>query len=179
MKSLALLTILAVAATPPTPGTKAPDFTLSTLTGTPFTLSKDQAPGTTVLVVLRGFPGYQCPLCNRQVQDYLQSAEAFAQAGARILLVYPGPPAELTQRATEFLAGRKLPANFTLLLDPDYRFTNLYGLRWDAPRETAYPSTFLLDATSTVFFAKVAREHGGRTRAADILAEIASHKATR
>ena len=61
--------------------------------------------------------------------------------------MYPGLPADLDRRAKEFLAAQSpLPANVTLLIDPDCTFTNLYGLRWDAPRETAYPSTFLIDA---------------------------------
>jgi O-acetyl-ADP-ribose deacetylase (regulator of RNase III) len=34
-----------------------------------------------------------------------------------------------------------LPSNIVLVTDPDYTVTNLYGLRWDAPHETAYPST--------------------------------------
>jgi len=129
-----------------------------------------------VLVVLRGYPGYQCPFCNRQVQDYLSRSADFARLGARVLLVYPGPGDMLNQRASEFLAGRMLPANFSLLLDPDYQFTNLYGLRWEAPKETAYPSTFLIDAKGSVFFAKVAKAHGGRTTAAEMLEELGRHK---
>ena len=52
---------------------------------------------------------------------------------------------------------------------PDYRFTNMYWLRWDTPKETAYPATFLIDAKGTVFFVKIVREHGGRTTAAEVL----------
>ena len=100
----------------------------------------------------------------------------FARLGARVLLVYPGPGDMLNQRASEFLAGRMLPANFSLLLDPAYQFTNLYGLRWEAPKETAYPSTFLIDAKGSVFFAKVAKAHGGRTTAAEMLEELGRHK---
>lgn len=47
-----------------------------------------------------------------------------------------------------------------------------YGLRWDAPDETAYPSTFVIDETRSVRFAKVSRTHGGRTKAAAVLAEV-------
>jgi peroxiredoxin len=119
--------------------------------------------------VLRGYPGYQCPYCNRQVQDFIQKSQAFADAGVRVLMVYPGPPQDLGAKANEFLAGKKLPDNIDLVLDPGYEFTTLYGPRWDAPHETAYPSTFLIDQKGVIFFSKIVKEHGGRTTAAEIL----------
>ncbi len=64
-----------------------------------------------------------------------------------------------------------------LLIDPGYKFTNLYGLRWDAPDETAYPSAFLIDRSGVVFFAKISREHGGRTTAAAIMDVLSKLKA--
>ena len=47
-----------------------------------------------------------------------------------------------------------------------------YGLRWDAPSETAYPATFVIDRSGTVRFAQISRVHGGRTPAADVLAAL-------
>jgi alkyl hydroperoxide reductase subunit AhpC len=61
-------------------------------------------------------------------------------------------------------------------LDPDYTFTLRYGLRWDAPRETAYPSTFVIDRGGVVRFALVSRTHDGRAPAADVLAVLAGLK---
>ena len=135
--------------------------------------------GPVVLVVLRGYPGYQCPYCNRQVQDFIQKAQGFADAGAHVILVYPGPPQDLNAKANEFLADKKLPANFDLVLDPGYEFTNLYGLRWEAAQETAYPSTFLIDRQGVVFFSKIVKEHGGRTTAAEILDAMPKPRAAR
>ena len=171
--ALLLAACTVAAAEPPKVHDKAPDFHLRAIGGGTVQLSEALQNGPVVLVVLRGYPGYQCPFCNRQVQDYFSKAADFDRAGARVLLVYPGPGDQVDQRAAEFLAGRTLPANFSLLLDPDYTFTNLYGLRWDAPRETAYPSTFILDRRGVIQFAKIAKEHGGRTTAADMLAELA------
>ena len=157
------------AAAPPTVGDKAPDFKLSTPEGKSVQLSEVTGKGPVVLVVLRGYPGYQCPYCNRQVQDFVQKSQGFADAGARVVLVYPGPPQELGAKANEFLADKKLPEHFDLVLDPGYGFTNSYGLRWDAPHETAYPSTFLIDRQGAIFFSKIVKEHGGRTTAAEVL----------
>jgi peroxiredoxin len=161
----------------PAIGEKAPDFLLKNIDGAMVRLADRVANGPVVVVVLRGFPGYQCPYCNRQVADYLKNAERFAEAGARVVLVYPGPAPDLQQRATEFVAGRILPKHFDLLLDPDYEVTNLYGLRWDAPHETAYPSTFVISRAGLVLFRKISKQHGGRTTAAEVLEVLRSSSA--
>lgn len=164
--------------TPPGVGDKAPDFTLSTQQGKRVRLSEVTAKAPVVLVVLRGYPGYQCPLCNQQVHEFLNNAQGFADAKVRVILIYPGPPDNLGARAAEFVADKKLPENFDLLLDPGYEFTNLYGLRWDAPNETAYPSTFLIDQKGSVFFSKISKTHGGRTKAAELLEVLMKRKAS-
>lgn len=173
--ALAASALLATAA-PPFVGEKAPDFSLATPAGNNVQLSQMVAKGPVVLVVLRGYPGYQCPYCNRQVQDFISSAQAFSDAGAQVLMVYPGPRQDLGSKANDFLVGKQLPANFNLVLDPGYQVTNQYGLRWDAPKETAYPSTFLLDRNGIVYFMKIAKEHGGRTTAAEILDAVPKRK---
>ena len=175
--SLALFSVVSLfAAAPPVMGDKAPDFALSTVDGRQVRLSEVTGSGPVVLVVLRGYPGYQCPFCNRQVQDFIQKGENFSAVGAHVVFVYPGPPQEVGTRGKEFLEGKTLPPNFDLLLDPGYEFTNLYGLRWDAKNETAYPSTFVIDRTGTVYFSKVVKSHGGRTSAAEILDVLPKRK---
>ena len=151
-------------------GAVAEDFQLSSVQGAPTRLSDKLAAGPVVLVVLRGYPGYQCPACHKQVQELIRSAGKLESAGAQVILVYPGPSGGLADKAKEFLGRGEIPGKFTLLLDPDYAFTTAYGLRWDAPGETAYPSTFVLKPkTGEIVFAKIAREHGGRARTADVL----------
>lgn len=165
--------VVQVRAETPGVGGKAPDFSLSTPEGKPVRLSTLTSGSSVVLVVLRGYPGYQCPFCQKQVHDFETHAKAFADRGAEVLFVYPGPGVHLDDRAKEFLSQEDaLPANVHLVLDPDYRVTNLYGLRWDAPQETAYPSTFLLDRQGKIFFEKISKGHGDRTTAEQVLAEM-------
>ena len=160
----------------PVEGATAPNFTLATPTGASVSLDEEVGKASsTVLVVLRGYPGYQCPYCVKQVHDFVDHAADFKAKNADVLLVYPGPPADLDEHAKEFLAKQaNLPPNITLVTDPDYKMTNRYGLRWDAPHETAYPSTFILDKGGKITFEKVSREHGGRTTAADVLNQLAA-----
>lgn len=156
----------------PSIGEKAPDFSLPSIHGDSVRLSEQLSKGPVVLVVLRGYPGYQCPFCNRQAQNYISNADAFANAGVTVLLVYPGPEKDLSLRAEEFVKDKKLPDHFKLALDPGYSFTNSYGLRWEAKNETAYPSTFLIDRDGTIFFALISTSHGGRTKASDVLGQL-------
>ena len=128
-----ILTVSFLRAASPAVGDRAPDFQLTTVDGHTLRLSDAISKGPVVLLVLRGYPGYECPFCNRQVREFIRDAPKFASAGARIVMVYPGP-------------------------SPDQ-----YGLRWDAPGETAYPSTFLIDRNGTIFFTKIVKAHGGRS----------------
>ncbi len=159
------------AATPKV-GDKAPDFSLKTLEDQTVRLSELTAKGKVVLIVLRGWPGYQCPICTRQVQDYIASSSDLAIAKARVVMVYPGPADDLKAHATEFLKNKQWPKDFVYLTDPAFIMVKAYGLRWDAPRETAYPSTFVLDRKGVVRFAKISRSHGDRTKAVDVLEEL-------
>ena len=163
----------ASAQTPPAVGSKAPDFTLETPTGHSVSLADMRAKGTVVLVLLRGYPGYQCPYCTKQVHDFIEHSTDFAAKKANVLFVYPGPPAALDQRAKEFLTKQAdLPSNMNLVIDPDYKMTNLYGLRWDAPQETSYASTFILNKSGKILFEKVSHSHGDRTSAQDVLDQL-------
>lgn len=153
----------------PAVGDKALDFELPTLDGERVRLSKLVADGPLVVLVLRGYPGYQCPLCNVQVGQFLGSAKKFEAAKARIVSIYPGPSESLQEHAEEFVRGKTLPGNFYLVLDHDYKFTNAYGLRWEARNETAYPATFVIDREQKIRFAKISNTHGDRASAQQTL----------
>jgi peroxiredoxin len=137
-------------------------------------LSELTKEGPVVLIVLRGYPGYQCPICSRQVADLRSKADDFVKLGAKVVLVYPGPgPVEnLKKLANEFLADRELPKPYLLMVDPEYSFTNLFELRWNAPAETSFPSTFVLDTKRVVRFRKISTTHGDRAATKDVLAAL-------
>jgi thioredoxin-dependent peroxiredoxin len=164
-----------LAAASPAVGDTAPNFTLRSLAGGNVQLSDVYAEGPVALVVLRGYPGYQCPVCSRQVHDFIANAEGFKEAGARVLFVYPGPSDDMQSRAEEFVADKTFPAHFTMLLDPKFSFTNLYGVRWNEGDQTAYPSTFLIDEDGKVFFVKISDGVGNRTSAVEMVELLDEH----
>ena len=78
--------------------------------------------GPVVLVILRGYPGYQCPACTAQVAELRKHAAEFKELGANVVLVYPGEVENLQERAGQFLKASKLPEPLVLVLDPKYDF---------------------------------------------------------
>jgi peroxiredoxin len=170
----ALVLALTVSALAATPGVAdhAPDFTLATPGGATLSLSSLTAQGRVVLVVLRGYPGYQCPYSLQQFNDFQQSAAQFAALGTQILFVYPGQSSSLVSEASNFVPASSLPNNVHVVVDPDFTVTNLYGLRWNAPDETAYPSTFIIEKNGSIYSAKIGKFHGDHPTAADTLTAI-------
>src|SRR5215469_12469558 len=173
LPALLLAVSLPALAGTPSIGQRAPDFTLPAIDGSSFSLSQLTANSRLVVVVLRGYPGYQCPFSQPQFQNYVQSAAQFAALGTQVLFNYPGPNgSDLSTDAANLVGSQSLPSNVYLALDPGYAFTTLYGLRWDATNETAYPSTFLLHADSSVVFSHVGQFHSDFTPVTDMLAVI-------
>jgi thioredoxin-dependent peroxiredoxin len=156
----------------PTEGHKAPDFSLAALGGGTVRLSSEVSRGPVVLVILRGWPGYQCPFCTRQFGEYMARSTELAATGAHVLFIYPGPADGLSDHAAAFTSVKPLPAEYRLLVDPEYTFTSAWGLRWAAPDETAYPSTFVLDRRGIIRFARTSRSHGERVPVAEVLAAL-------
>jgi thioredoxin-dependent peroxiredoxin len=154
---------------PPAVGQKAPEFQLNNLDGKPVGLSDATKNGPAVVVVLRGYPGYQCPVCTKQFGELIGKAKGFAEQKATVIFIYPGPANDLDKHAREFIGGKNFPEQFRFVIDPDYKFTELYRLRWNAPNETAYPATFVVDSKGIVRFAKVSQSHGGRASSGEIL----------
>lgn len=153
----------------PKVGDKAKDFELKTITGENWKLSTQTAKGPVVVVVLRGWPGYQCPACSKQFNDLLKDGPALAEKKAQVVFVYPGPADGLNEKAKDFIGTRKLPSHYTLVTDPDYKMITAWGLRWAQTQETSYPSTFVLDKEGKIQFAKISHAHDGRAEAAEVV----------
>ncbi|MCG8648657.1 MAG: peroxiredoxin family protein [Pirellulales bacterium] len=158
---------------PPAVGERIPDFDLPVVGQDNFIELRDQyKQGNVVVVVLRGYPGYQCPLCNRQVSSLVNRAKALAGQAHRIILVYPGDDASLQRRAEQFMGSRKLPPPLVLVRDDGMKMISRWGLRWHNPRETAYPATFVIDRNGRVRWSKISDNHAGRSSVEEVLREL-------
>ena len=157
----------------PKVGDKASDFDLPIVGGDGYlSLSDETDQGHVVVVVLRGYPGYQCPICQRQVSALVNRASALAQNAHRVILVYPGEGASLERRAEQFKGSRKLPDPLVLVRDDDLKMIESWGLRWQARRETAYPSTFVIDRHGRIRWRKISSSHADRSTVEEIVREL-------
>ena len=165
--------VIGLGPVPPKVGDRPVLFAVDSVKGPKIDLSKSMKKGPVVLVILRGYPGYQCPLCTQQVGDFIKSTPQFEATKAEVILLYPGAAADLKQRASEFFTGKELPKNFRVGVDPDIAVVTKYGLRWNADGETSYPSTFVIGRNGVVKFAKISRDHGNRASAKEVLDALA------
>lgn len=164
------------AAEPPQMGNKAPDIEPKTPEKEAVRLSELTSKVPVAVLVLHGYPSYQCPICNKQVGKFVNSAEQFAKSDARIVFVYPGPADKQAVQTKEFITGKTLPDNVLQVINPDCKTVKCYGQRWDAPRETACPSPFVIDRDQSVQSAKVSETHGGRSNPSEVLAQVQKPK---
>jgi peroxiredoxin len=154
-------------------GAKAINFDLPIVGRDDYIELQDQyKQGPVVVVVLRGFPGYQCPLCSQQFSTLVNRAKTLTGKVHKVILVYPGEKDQLTKYAKRFLGSRRLPEPLTLVADPGMEMVRQWGLRWDKPRETAYPATYLIKSNGRVAWRKVSDSHAGRSTVDEILREL-------
>ncbi|MEO1618986.1 MAG: redoxin domain-containing protein [Planctomycetota bacterium] len=158
-------------------GDQAPDFELAVQGSDEYvSLSELIKDGPVVVVVLRGYPGYQCGICNQQVGSLINRSRTLdtklGNKPKRVVLVYPGPELNLERHAKQFVGSRRIPEMFTMVRDPGMEMITSWGLRWDARRETAYPATYVIGPGRRVLWSKVSKSHGGRASVDEIVRAI-------
>ncbi len=157
----------------PEVGQRAIDFELPIVNGEGYvSLSDTYKAGPTVLIFLRGYPVYQCPIDSTQVNSLVNRAKVLSQSAHRVVLVYPGAAKGLERHAEQFLASRKMPEPLVIVRDDDMNVVNQWGVRWDDHGETAYPATFVLDQYGRIAWKKVSRSHAERSSIEEILKEL-------
>lgn len=154
-------------------GDRAIDFDLPVVGGEEYLTLRDQfKEGPVVVVVLRGYPGYQCPLCSQQFSAIRNRAGALAKVAHRVILVYPGEGTLLQRHAEQFRGSRSLPDPLVIVRDQEMKMVTEWGLRWDRPRETAYPAAYIIDRNGRVRWLKVSDNHAGRASVDEIVREL-------
>lgn len=141
------------------PGASAPDFSLPDDAGETFTLS--QRRGRRVLLVF--YPGDNTPVCTRQLCDYRDGIEQFADLGVEVV----GISRDDAESHKRFRARHDLP--FTLLSDPDMTVARLYGCRGLLGMKRG---VFLVDGDGIVRYAHVEAVAAFRRRREELLEVI-------
>jgi thioredoxin-dependent peroxiredoxin len=121
-------------------GEKAPNFTLPTMTGQPFTLSEALGRRT---VVLFFYPKDNTPGCTVEACTFRDHYDAFAEAGADVV----GVSSDSEASHAGFASKHKLP--MTLVSDAGGKVRALYDVR---PTLGLFPgrATFVIDRSGTI-----------------------------
>jgi peroxiredoxin len=135
-------------------------------------LSDEYKKGGVVVIVLRGYPGYHCPICTQQLGSLANRAQTLAQETHRVILVYPGEKTSLERRAKQFTGSRRLRDPLVVVRDDGMEMVEQWGLRWNARNETAYPATYIIDRNGRVRWKKVSKTHADRSSVQEILREL-------
>jgi peroxiredoxin Q/BCP len=125
-------------------GDTAPDFTLQSDSGKPFSLSAQR--GSKLLLVF--YPGDETPVCTRQLCDYRDGIEAFKGLGVTVV----GISRNDAESHRRFKAHHDLP--FTLLSDPDLAVAGLYDSKGMLGMKR---SVFLVDEHGIIRYLHVER----------------------
>lgn len=138
---------------------KAPPFVLQDDNGENFSLA-EQA-GRKILLVF--YPGDDTPVCTRQLCDYRDGIEAFADLGVDVV----GISHDSAESHRKFRAKHDLP--FTLLTDPDYKVAEQYDSKGVLGMKR---SVFLIDEEGVIRYLHVESVSLFRRRREELLEAI-------
>jgi peroxiredoxin Q/BCP len=138
---------------------KAPPFVLKDDKGQSFSLA-EQA-GRKILLVF--YPGDDTPVCTRQLCDYRDGIEAFADLGVDVV----GISHDSAESHRKFRAKHDLP--FTLLTDPDYKVAEQYDSKGVLGMKR---SVFLVDEKGIIRYLHVESVSLFRRRREELLEAI-------
>lgn len=168
-----LLRAQGVSQNQPDIGQRAPEFELPLVGQNKFLNLRDEyRDGPVVVIVLRGYPGFQCPTCKSQFNAVVNRARALSSETKCVVLVYPGEAEHLEKNSKRFLGSRKLPDPIRLVRDDDMQMVDDWGIRWQARNQTAYPATFVIDQNGRIAWKKVSSSSAGRSTVEEILREL-------
>lgn len=142
------------------PGDQAPDLSLTSADGSETRLSDLWKQGVTALTFYRGD---FCPACNRYLQSIEERADAFREAGVRIVAVSTDRPD--LERETVQRHGLSFP----VLSDPERRATDAYDIVYNEMEGHAEPAVFLISPEGVVLYEAITSGPLGRPSVDDLL----------
>ncbi|HYF49248.1 MAG TPA: redoxin domain-containing protein [Planctomycetota bacterium] len=134
-------------------------------------LSQYEGKKKVVLVVMKGFYSQGiCVYCTRQTADLAKNSKAFSDAGAEILVVYPGREDQINAfvksvREYEKSDDPRFQLPFKVLLDVNQDVVRTLNIAGDL----AHPTTFILDDKGIVRYQYVGRTLSDRPTAQNLL----------
>lgn len=123
-----------------------------------------------VLIFTRGFPGYICPMCTTYTAQVTLEYQKFVDAGAQVLLVFPGQTTEVDDfvDACQEIAETEEAIPFPILLDPDLAAVKAFNIRADL----SLPATYIFDGDGVMRWGFVGEKPHERPSVDVLLREV-------
>lgn len=122
----------------------------------------------TVLVVMRGFSGQVCLYCSTQTAALSDQHQRFRDAGAELVVVYPGPTESVPAFIQAVQSLRKDPPPMTVALDVSLLLVRSLGIEDNLAR----PTSLVLRPDGKVAWAYVGSSPADRPSVEDLLAAL-------
>jgi glutaredoxin-dependent peroxiredoxin len=148
----------------PRVGEMAPDFTLNTSDGTPWTLSQAVQNGPVVLAFM---PGAFTTPCTKEMCTFTDNLNTYKELNAQVVGV------TVDSRHAQNAWKQRDNIQVPLLSDFEKTVSSQWGNLWDAPwGKTNRRSTFVIDRSMKVRFAFVQEKAGDDPPYADVQAAL-------
>ncbi len=140
--------------------TEAPDFTLTSITGTKVSLSDFRGDG----VVLIFYRGHWCPFCVSHLEDINTVLPKLKKLGVQVIAVSPDNIANIKSMAN------RMDNPYVFLSDPDLEVIERYGIRRDA--NLPHPAMVVIDQQGIVQWFYVSENFKKRPSASQLMRVI-------
>ena len=125
-----------------------------------------------VVCVMRGFSGQVCIYCATQTAAIANSYKRFTDAGAEVVIIYPGPTEAVPAFVQAVQTLRKDPPPMAIGLDVSLLLVRGLGVE----ENLAKPTSLILDPEGRVVYAYIGQSMADRPSVEDLLKALANVK---
>ncbi|SDK52209.1 redoxin domain-containing protein [Microbulbifer yueqingensis] len=156
--------------TPPLPGAKAPDLSVSTTDGGSWELAKQTPENFTLLIFYRGL---HCPICKSILQELNKNVGKFEDKGTQVFVVSMDSQ-DRASRSKEEWDIDKLAVGYGLTEDQarDWGLFFSESIKEEEPQMFSEPAVFIIKPDQTLFAAYVQSAPFARPRIEDLLGAV-------
>lgn len=138
---------------PPTPGSRAPELTVDTISGEGWSLSERDPERFTMIVFYRGL---HCPVCRQYISELDGLMDDFRERGVEVIAI-SGDSEDRAKEAKDEWGIESLEIGYRMSVE-DMTEWGLFvssGLLDDEPDRFGEPGLFLIDCHGRIYYAAV------------------------
>lgn len=136
----------------------APDFTLPDISGKKVNLSNFKDKKNVILTFYRGWVGYWCSNCKRQLVQLMKDYDKLTKYDAELVLISPSDEKKTKEFLNILEKESSSKVSFPVLIDSGHKVVELYKVTGNK----AIPSVFIIDKKGTLRFKYIGQDVSDR-----------------